>query len=117
MENNKKENLSATNEGSDKPLLIVVAGKRIPRERIIYYWRETHKVFPYIRITNPFKWKREFPFVRRWLISSWWSWKTLDCIAVELDNGKIIRQFYEDGYYASCTNCELGMAEFARNYY
>lgn len=114
------QNVYNLNQMENKSPLIRLAGKYIPRERIISFWRKSYIVFPYININNPFCLKKTFPYFRRWLRSSFWNWNIIWCIEIELDNGKIIRQwFYDTGPngYASSTNCEHGMADFIRNYY
>jgi len=96
--------------------LVQFDGKHIPKMKIISIYKETHKVFPYIKITNPYRWKKEFPFVRQWLMSSCWRWVTRDRICIELENGKIIHEWYYDANYVSSVMCSMAMGNLLRGY-
>jgi len=98
------------------PLLISVGGKNVPRERVIAFWKEKHRVFPYFTFHNCWTFKKEFPFIRKFS-SPVWGRKELSCLAIQLDNGKIIRQWFKHGSYSSHTYCEQGLASFIRNNY
>lgn len=104
------------NEPKKLPLLITVGGKNVPRERVIAFWKETHRVFPYITFHNCWTFKKEFPFIRKFS-SPVWGRKELCCLAIQLDNGKIVRQWFKHGSYSSHTYCEQGLASFIRNNY
>lgn len=104
------------NEPKKLPLLISVGGKNVPRERVIAFWKEKRMVFPYFTFHNCWTFKKEFPFIRKFS-SPVWGRKELSCLAIQLDNGKIIRQWFKHGGYSSHTYCEQGLASFIRENY
>jgi len=110
------ENETVKTEPKKLPLLINVGGKNVPRERVIAFWKEKHKVFPYFTFHNCWTFKKEFPFIRKFS-SPVWSRKTLSCLAILLDDGKIVHEWYKNGNYSSHTYCEQGLASFIRQNY
>ena len=95
--------------------IIYFAGKQIPKENIQCLEMETHRVFHYWTFHWSCKWKKEFPFFRKWR-SPVWSRRELCCLAVEMKSGKVIRQFYHNTNYgggsSTFANADRGKSEF-----
>lgn len=100
-------------------MLIPVANKYIPKERIVSIGKSSHIVFPFIKFTNSLRISSKFPFVKKRYSWSLIEWRKLWCIEVTLDTGKTLRQWYNHegpGGYCSSVNCARGFSEFT-NYF